>query len=137
MTLHTEYIPRQQTAAEIVPFQSAEEAWFWFVGAQEARQDGARFSAGQGLMPRPCEPVDILKAVDRLYRQRRLIRDHLMVLRYYGRRRMPPDCRRMREARAYTIWTEALERIEAVLVNKGIVRKIQIFANDEWLEAAE
>lgn len=137
MSLRSEYIPKQQTTAGIVPFESAEEAWFWFVGAQQARSDGARVSAGQGLQPRPCEPVDILRVVDRLYRQRRLLRDHLLVLNHYGRRRLPPDFRRMREARAYKIWEEALERIESVLIAKGIVGKIQEPANGEWLEAAE
>jgi hypothetical protein len=137
MTFRPEYIPKQQPTAGIVPFASAEEAWFWLVAAQEARTDGARVVAGQGKLPRPCEPVDILRVVDRLYRQRRLMRDHLLVLRYYGKRRLPPEPRRLREARAFTIWTEALERIEAVLIAKGIVGKIQTPVNQEWLEAAE
>ncbi|MGB4107190.1 MAG: hypothetical protein WBK55_05275 [Alphaproteobacteria bacterium] len=72
-------------------------------------------------MPRPCEPVDILRIVDRLYRQRRLMRDHLLVLRYYGRRRMPPDNRRVREMRAHKIWSEAMTRMEGAFVSKGIV----------------
>ena len=65
-----------------IPFDSAEEAWFWFIAAQEARNDGARFAAGQAMFPRPCEPIDILKALDCLYRNRRLLRDHLLVLRH-------------------------------------------------------
>lgn len=72
------------------PFDSAEEVWFWFIMAQQARNEGARFSAGAGMIPRPCEPLDILKILDSLYRQRRLQRDHLLVLRHYGRRNMPP-----------------------------------------------
>lgn len=102
--------PKTGGGIETVPFESAEEAWFWFIQAQEARNDGARFVAGQSLYPRPCEPVDILKSLDRLYRHRRLPWDHLVVLRHYGRRRMPPDPHRVKEARAYQIWNEALER---------------------------
>jgi hypothetical protein len=104
-----------------VPFENACEAWFWFIQAQQARNDGARYKAGQSLMARPCEPTDILKVLDRLYRQRMLMRDHLLVLRHYGRRQMAPDRRRTKEVRAYYLWQEALERIEAVLVRKGIV----------------
>lgn len=106
-----------------VPFKDAEEAWFWFVAAQEARVDGARFSAGAGLYPRPCEPLDILKVLDRLVRTRRLVRDHLLVLRHYGRRRLPPDPYRAKEARSFQLWHEAMERIGLVLVRKGIVEK--------------
>jgi len=105
-----------------VPFESAEEAWFWFVQAQEARQSGARMKPGQALLPRPCEPVDLARSVDRLYRQRRLLRDHLTVLVHYGRRFLAPEPQRPHEARAATLWREALERLEPVLRAKGIVR---------------
>jgi len=81
-----------------VPFESAQEAWFWFINAQQARNDGARFVAGCSKIPRPCEPLDILKIVDRLHRTRRLQRDHLLVLRHYGRRQMAPDPRRAQSA---------------------------------------
>jgi hypothetical protein len=112
------------------PFSSAEEAWFWFVAAQEARVDGARFSAGLGLIPRPCEPIDILKVLDQLYRNRRLLRDHLLVLRHYGRRRMPPDEKRVKEMRAHTLWSEAMNRMEEPLARKGIIIR-NIFKRDE------
>jgi hypothetical protein len=104
-----------------VPFATAEEAWFWFIDAQQARNDGVRMVAGAGLYPRPCEPVDILKILDRLYRSRRLIRDHLLVLRHYGQRKMPPDAYRAKEARAHVLWREAMEIISDVLIQKGIL----------------
>lgn len=106
---------------DVVPFNNAVEAWFWFILAQQARNEGARYKAGISQMTRPCEPADILKILDRLYRQRMLIRDHLLILRHYGRRQMPPDPRRIKEIRAYKLWKEALERIEPVLIRKGIV----------------
>ena len=106
-----------------IPFDSAQEAWFWFITAQQARNDGARFSASSSAIQRPCEPVDILKVLDGLYRQRRLKRDHLLVLRHYGRRNMPPDLRRNKEARAFYLWEEAFERMEPVLERKGIIIK--------------
>ena len=103
------------------PFETAQEAWFWFIKAQEARNDGARYKAGLSLIARPCEPTDILKILDRLYRQRLLLRDHLLVLRHYGRRQYAPDPRRVKEAIAHKLWVEAFERIEPVLLRKKIV----------------
>lgn len=114
------YSPKPTDSRPSHPFRSAEEAWFWFMLAQQARADGARIVAGAALA-RPCEPMDILKIVDRLYRQRVLMLDHLLVLRHYGRRMMPPDGRRVREVRAATLWQEALAHLESCLVEKGIV----------------
>ena len=102
-------------------FDSAEQVWFWFIMAQQARNEGARFTKGQGLYNRPCEPLDVLNILDRLYRKRILLRDHLLVLRHYGRRLMPPDPYRVKEMRAHTIWGEAMERLEEVFINKGII----------------
>ncbi len=121
MASREKYTPKRHEIIEVFPFVSAEEAWFWFIAAQEAKTDGARFTAGLGLLPRPCEPLDILKVVDRLYRHRRLHREHLLVLRHYGRRRLAPDDTRIKEMRAHTLWHEALERIGEVLESKGIV----------------
>ncbi len=109
-----------------VLFDSVEEAWFWFIAAQKAKNEGARIVAGQALSERPCEPIDILKILDSLYRQRRLTRDHLLVLRHYGVRMMPPDQYRVKEKRAYYLWVEALECMEPIMERKGIVHK------DNW-----
>lgn len=117
-------------------FTSAEEAWFWFIDAQEARNSGARIMAGAGLYNRPCEPVDILKILDRLYRTRRLLRDHLLVLRHYGRRKMAPDARRAKEKRAATLWKEALSILEDSLVAKNIVIRLDYPPSNTWHEKA-
>lgn len=106
---------------EPTPFQNAEEAWFWFIAAMQARIDGARIVAGLGREIRPCEPVDIYKAVDRLYRNRRLLIDHLKVMRHYGLRGLKPDHTRIREALAAQLWREAMMRLEDSLKLKGIV----------------
>lgn len=117
------YAPKRQGELKTVPFAGAEEAWFWFIQAQAARNDGARFSMGLGAVPRPCEPADILKILDRLRRNRRLLMDHLLVLRHYGLRLMPPDPARVKEARAHKLWIESMERLEEVFIGKGIVEK--------------
>ena len=121
----------KQEKVECQPFDTAEDAWFWFITAYQAKHDGARISAGLSLTPRPCEPVDILKAVDRLYRNRRLIWDHMLVLRHYGQRQMPPDRFRPKEAKAAGLWREALNRLEDVLIRKNIVRKAETFPSRE------
>lgn len=105
----------------ITPFESAEEAWFWFITSWQARQEGAKITAGQGDIVRPCEPVDIFKIVERLYRGRRLQIDHLRVMNHYGKRQMKPDLYRPNEARSYTIWEEGMMRLESALESKGIV----------------
>lgn len=105
------------------PFESIEEVWFWFITAQQAKNDGARYVSGAGVIRRPCEPVDILKILDGLYRKRRLLRDHLLVLRHYGRRHLAPDPRRVKEHRAAHLWSEAFERMRPVLEGKGIIEK--------------
>lgn len=115
-------IPRPQSIGKTYPFESAEEAWFWFIEAQQARVDGARFTVGLSLVPRPCEPVDILKILDRLYRARKLLWEHLLILRHYGRRRLAPEKNRIKEARAHTLWAEALGTLSDALEEKGIVR---------------
>jgi hypothetical protein len=125
----TDRTPKPTPDVATHPFDSVMEAWFWFIQAQDARNDGARFSAGVGLIPRPCEPSDILKILNTLYYARRLERDHLLVLRHYGRRQMPPDPRRVKERRAHDVWKEALNRLEPVLIRKGIVRARTVVAD--------
>lgn len=121
MARYKEFRQPRTNNAKTIPFDNAEEAWFWFIMAQQARIDGARFTNGETLVPRPCEPVDILKILDGLYRRRKLLRDHLLVLRHYGRRNMPPDPRRVKEVRASVLWAEAMEALEPELIRKGII----------------
>lgn len=116
------HAPAQTSHQETVPFGSPEEVWFWFMDANQARLDGARYTAARGNVRRPCEPVDILRILDRLYRTRRLMMDHMRVLRYYGVRQMAPEAWRKREARAATLWREAMHALEPVFISKKIMR---------------
>lgn len=63
MAENRQYHLKLHTEISSVPFESTEEAWFWFIQAQDARNSGARFFAGGGKMPRPCEPLDILNII--------------------------------------------------------------------------
>ena len=99
-------------------FHSAADAWFWAVSALRARHEGAH-STGTSLK-RPCEPDDVLRCLDRLYRSRRIELRHARVLREWGERQIPPDTR-VREGVDAQLWQEALGRLEAPLRVKGIV----------------
>jgi hypothetical protein len=113
--------PRPTPDADTVPFATVEEAWFWCVQCRSAQLQGARVAAGLGERPRPCEPLDIITAVDRLYRRRRLLGEHLQVLAEFGRTLLRPDPDSRRERRAAALWDEALAALEPVLREKGIV----------------
>jgi len=109
------------------PFNDAEEAWFWFMQANEAKNQGAKIQSGMAIVPRPCQPNDIMSVISRLHRNRRLTMDHLRVMKHYGLRMMPPEKHRSQEAGAYRLWTEAMDRIHDVLESKGIVYgKLQV-----------
>jgi hypothetical protein len=116
------HAPAQTSHQQFVPFNTPEEVWFWFIEANQARLDGARYTAARGNIRRPCEPVDILRILDRLYRTRRLMMDHLRVMRFYGVRQMAPEIWRKSEARAATLWREAMQILEPVFIAKEIMR---------------
>lgn len=103
------------------PFGSAQEAWFWTMAALMARRDGARYTAGIGPVQRPCEPDDVVKCLDRLYRQRRIDLEHARILRVWGERQCPPSPGHTGQRYDWRLWREALERLEWPLRVKGIV----------------
>lgn len=109
------------TPDRTTPFASAEEAWFWTMSALVARRDGARVSAGKGLVPRPCEPDDVVKCLDRLYRQRRIELAHARIMRIWGERGTAPNPRHASERGDARLWREAMNRLEWPLRVKGIV----------------
>jgi hypothetical protein len=111
--------PRGQQRTEA--FRSAEEAWFWTMAALIARRDGARIVSGAGLVTRPCEPDDVVKCLDRLYRHRRVDLQHARILRIWGERQQAPDPRYPREKGDWRLWREAMLRLDWPLRVKGIV----------------
>lgn len=113
------YNARAHCAA--TPFGSAAEAWFWGVQCFVARAEGARFRAGQSELARPCEPDDLLVAVERLARVGRLDAAHVRTLFAFGRRLAPPDARHPAEQRAARLWDEALDRLATPWRDKGII----------------
>jgi hypothetical protein len=106
---------------ELQPFGSAEDAWLWTMAALIARREGARYTANKGLVSRPCDPDDVVKCLDGLYRQRRIDLAHARILRIWGERQMAPSAAVAAEHHDYRLWVEALERLEWPLRVKGIV----------------
>jgi hypothetical protein len=103
------------------PFVNAEEAWLWTMSALIARREGARYSANKGRVRRPCDPDDVVKCLDGLYRQRRIDLAHARVLRIWGERQMAPSRSVVAEHYDHELWAEALGRLEWPLRIKGIV----------------
>lgn len=104
------------------PFRDAEEAWLWTMAALVARREGARFVANAGRVARPCEPDDVVKCLDTLYRRRRIDLTHARILRIWGERQAAPNPAFTSERRDWHLWREALDRLEWLLRVKGIVQ---------------
>jgi hypothetical protein len=105
----------------VEPFRSAEEAWLWTMAALVARREGARYTANQGRVTRPCEPDDVVKCLDALYRRRRIDLVHARILRIWGERQAAPNPAYAGERSDARLWREALDRLEWPLRVKGIV----------------
>ena len=112
---------RSQSAHRTEPFATTEHAWLWTMAALIARREGARYTANKGAVTRPCDPDDIVKCLDALYRQRRIDLAHARILRIWGERQLPPSPNVLAEKNDHRLWVEALERLEWPLRVKGIV----------------
>jgi hypothetical protein len=113
--------PGSWSAGQMRPFRSAEEAWLWTMAALQARREGARYTANRGLVSRPCEPDDVVRCLDALYRGKRIELVHARVLRVWGERQMPPNPSYATERSDARLWRQALERLDWPLRVKGIV----------------
>ena len=115
------YVPRPLSFEVAVPFGCAVEAWFWAALACRARHEGARDGGAVGSVARPCEPEDVLRAAEGLWRQGRITRRQLEVMALYGRDLLPPDPLSAEQRADARLWDDALGRLEPVLRAKGIV----------------
>jgi hypothetical protein len=103
-----------------VPFRSGAEAWWWYCASLRARADGAIQRAGLADELRPCEPVDVIMALDRLRRGGRLRREHLKTLFHWGALQMPPP---RHKGRDQDLWHDALRALEQELQSRGVVER--------------
>ncbi len=110
------------------PFPSVEDAWFWTMAALAARNAGARPARGGAPVKRPCEPDDVIRCLDRLYRKRRIDLQHAKVMRRWGERGRTPSAAARGEQSDHRIWREAMDRLDWHLRQKGIVQGIGKFS---------
>lgn len=99
------------------PFTSAQAAWFWTTAALAARHDPR-------IAPPPpaiCQPEEVLRCVDDLYRARGIELLHARILRLYGQRQRAPHPQRPQEACDRRLWNEAMAGLEGPLRKAGIV----------------
>ena len=113
---------RLQDDAGSAPFPTAEEAWLWTMAVLVARRDGAAASWRPDGPQRPCEPDDIVKCLDTLYRQRSIELLHARILRIWGERQRPPRVDRLGQRSDWRLWHQALGQLEWALRARGIVR---------------
>lgn len=104
------------------PFRDAQEAWFWSLRCQKARDDGMKFVRDMGDVVRPCFPDDIFRVIKRLALIKSLSRAHVDVLWKYGNLERPPDPRCEEEAPEALLWDQALDRMTTILRTKEIVQ---------------
>lgn len=105
----------------MIPFQTSEEAWFWYVRSERSRREGGQPTRSFSMETRPCDPDDVYKSVMDLRRKNTLQDHHLRVLGKFGWRDSPPDPRLGAEEYSFILWDEALDRMDTVLMDKGIV----------------
>jgi hypothetical protein len=114
--------PGARDATTLQPFRSAEEAWFWTMAALMARRDGAGASWRPNGPPRPCDPDDIVRSLDTLYRQRSIELLHVRILRIWGERQASPRPDRTGQRCDWRLWYQALGQLEWSLRARDIVR---------------
>ena len=96
-------------------FPNSEAAWLWTCAVLRAREDGR---AGP---PGPCGTEQVLRGLDRLYRNRRLDLLHVRVLRRWGWRGHGPNPARAADGFDHVVWTEALARLDWVWQQAGVI----------------
>lgn len=97
--------------ASPVPFKRVEDAWFWTMGRLKNPNS-------PDPTPRPCTPEDVIKMLDRLYRQRKIDLKHAAALRLWGEKaKAPPP-----ESGDLPVWREAISRLEWPMRLRGVVQ---------------
>jgi hypothetical protein len=119
--VHADHRVQSRSIPNAQPFDNAESAWLWTMAALIARREGARYTANKGLFTRPCDPDDVVKCLDGLYRQTRINLAHARILRIWGERQIAPSTAVAAERNDHRLWSEALERLAWPLRIKGII----------------
>jgi len=116
------FVPPRISDSDPVPFENAEEAWFWGVKGVKCRMDGARMLPGMSQAERPCEAVDVVNCATQLRRSQRLSEQEIAVLFLYGQYNVPPRILDAKHAKAAIVWEHALNVLGKKLEQKGIIK---------------
>lgn len=114
---------RQNRTRAVEPFRTCDAAWLWCFARLMERRETARPQPADMNPPRPCDPDDIVKVVDRLYRQRQIELAHAKILREWGEAGRPPNQDWPAERSAARLWREAMRAMDLPLRLKGIVQE--------------
>ncbi|GAB0119548.1 hypothetical protein Acid7E03_36200 [Acidisoma sp. 7E03] len=68
-----------------------------------------------------CDPREVVKCLDTLYRRRRIDLHHVRILRLWAHRGRAPDRADPMERADWRIWREALDRLDWPLRSLGII----------------
>jgi hypothetical protein len=98
-------------------FYSSQSLWLGFMALKRG-QDGAELSDGLNIHLQAVY-TDILSILNKLYRSRRLLIDHLRVLNFYGRKGRAPRAWVKKEMRAHSLWREALHILSSPMIERG------------------
>ena len=104
---------------ETVPFDSAEEAWFWYCLCEQLEK--GRRNKSDSKIARPCETSDIFIAVKKLLQDGVLRPAHVKILSKYGFSQVPPHPHFGDSLRICELWKEALNFLGMSLRKKGII----------------
>ena len=109
----------QFTTTETTPFESAEEAWFWYCLCEQTNRQSR--SHNNYKIIRPCETSDIFIAVKKLLKCGILKPIHVKILSKYGFQQVPPHPHFGDSLKICNLWREALNFLGTLLIKKGIV----------------
>jgi hypothetical protein len=102
-----------------VPFREVEACIIWTI---RALGDAAEGGNGSRRDVQPiCEPIEVVRCIDTLYRRRRIDLRHARILRIWGHRGRPPRADAPNERSDSRLWCEATERLEWPLRSLGII----------------
>lgn len=105
---------------ETTPFESSEEAWFWYCLCEQLGHERAH--KGDSHIARPCESSDIIIAVKKLIHKGAINPEHINILKQYGYEQAPPHPHFGATQRICKLWHEAMHFLDTILRQKGIVR---------------
>ena len=111
------------TAGDTEMFSSGEEAWLWACSALRARHD--QCGGDRPSIRRPCDPDDVLICITRLHRAGTLQDKHIKSLSLLTATHSSPSPTRT-PTLDYALWQQAMGKLEAKLIEKGIVQPVQL-----------